>query len=647
MPQKIIVAIHGIGDQFRYETIQAVANQVCGYFGKPPAIPLGRFHSQLYTEAGTLDPQRLEDSLRQIQAQLAQLVAGAAGAPPGAPAAAAAANPAVAAVAPPAALVLSYPPDPALPADLAFTEVYWADVPRKPAKDEHTLEESKKWARTLVERIRLYYEHHFDNVKIEDCNYEVAATVIEEMIETVAVLDQLLFLAKKAGIFEFDLKKVLVDYLGDVQIVTEFKFYREKILAVFDTVMTAVHAADPAAEIYLIAHSEGTVVSFLGLLRALSATQPPAWVRQVRGFMTIGSPINKHLILWPELWKDLVPQSGALPPNQKIQWRNYYDYGDPIGFELETTRQWLKDRCWTRVFEFPDDDDHDVGFARYPFPGEAHNEYWNDPVVFGHFIQNVVRPLDRQTGALIGGPTEGQRPTSNPYWYVISPLLPYALAALLCYLAVYLLYKGVVEFLEFKRSTLQLLGNVAGLAGLLMGLTVAARIPRLTLLWRWWLVGWGFFVITAALYPVLVVPETRVALGSWLSHVASWVSGAFGAAPWPWLWEDIGVLGVAGGLALLAPRISSRSAYWGGTRMLLILGGAAISLMVVHLILESPNQKTGPMWPLLLASAAFLYLWWLSALIFDLAFVWHRYIRWSVVETRLRQLKPKPANQDR
>jgi hypothetical protein len=34
-----------------------------------------------------------------------------------------------------------------------------------------------------------------------------------------------------------------------------------------------------------------------------------------------------------------------------------------------------------------------------------------------------------------------------------------------------------------------------------------------------------------------------------------------------------------------------------------------------------------PLWPLVLSGLAFLYLWWLSALIFDLAFVWQKYIR--------------------
>ncbi|MEO5719257.1 MAG: hypothetical protein ABIR29_11915 [Chthoniobacterales bacterium] len=42
-----------------------------------------------------------------------------------------------------------------------------------------------------------------------------------------------------------------------------------------------------------------------------------------------------------------------------------------------------------------------------------------------------------------------------------------------------------------------------------------------------------------------------------------------------------------------------------------------------------------PVWPVLLSGATFLYLWWLAALIFDLGFVWQRYIRNSLANDRL------------
>jgi len=62
-------------------------------------------------------------------------------------------------------------------------------------------------------------------------------------------------------------------------------------------------------------------------------------------------------------------------------------------------------------------------------------------------------------------------------------------------------------------------------------------------------------------------------------------------------------------------------------RTLLIPGGVAVLAIVVNHLLTAPDDKHGALWPVFLATAFFLYLWWLVALVFDLVFVWHRYIR--------------------
>jgi hypothetical protein len=56
---------------------------------------------------------------------------------------------------------------------------------------------------------------------------------------------------------------------------------------------------------------------------------------------------------------------------------------------------------------------------------------------------------------------------------------------------------------------------------------------------------------------------------------------------------------------------------------------------LVNKLADVKPLLSAPIWPVFLATAAFLYLWWLSILIFDLAFTWHRYIRQSVCHTRL------------
>src|SRR5215210_715625 len=124
-------------------------------------------------------------------------------------------------------------------AGIGFTEVFWADIPQDIVEEGRTMEESKAWARTVVARARAVYKRavpKFDEnnapskgrLKVREFlepDFSLAAEVLEEIIDTVHVLENLTFLAEKAGIMKFQLDEVLQDYLGDVQIVTEFKLF--------------------------------------------------------------------------------------------------------------------------------------------------------------------------------------------------------------------------------------------------------------------------------------------------------------------------------------------------------------------------------------------------------------------------------------
>ena len=83
--KKVIVAVHGVGDQYSFATLQSVVNQFCGFYQQPAAMPLGRFHTG-----------RTAFSIH----------------PP-------------------------YPQDPF--ERLAFAEVYWAKIPRAVVDDKHKI----------------------------------------------------------------------------------------------------------------------------------------------------------------------------------------------------------------------------------------------------------------------------------------------------------------------------------------------------------------------------------------------------------------------------------------------------------------------------------------------------------------------------
>jgi len=592
----VIVAVHGIGEQFNKATIQSVAYTFCTYYDAPAAIPLGSFYSNI----GKI----------------------------------------------PGAFVFEIPPFPKQFEEIGFAEVYWAPVPRVVVKEGYTLEESKKWARTIVGRIRLRYEENKGHNLIEFTadDDKMLERVLQEMIETIGVLERLMLLAEKAGLFKFDLKQLLVDYLGDVQTVAEFSNLRGEILDRFYKVMNEItnrqQDAHPGKklEIYVVAHSEGTVVAFLALLKALSG-QPPApapvdgqtqpghqWVEHVRGLMTIGSPIDKHLILWPDLWKAVeLPEApkeqkkieaSRLSLGHKIRWRNYYDYGDPVGFKLDAARVWLKKNGWDKVFEFRDDEHekHDFGFSRYPLPGKAHVDYWQDEDVFGHFIKTVVEPLPPAAPEKIK--KYEKPPRTRPWVPVVSYALPYLLASALMLSAVYILYKAVAYCIDpwADESLWDTLKNVAKIASFLGGLTVMTRIPRLTRYWLWQVVGFGLFLL-----PTIVFGPELIQI----------IQGSFAHPPTA---PAIAIIGLA--LVLVIYGVS-RKYPASGFRPLFVIGLVVLGLAAYRV---RTADYQGPVWPVFLAGLGFLYLWWLAALLFDLSFVWHLYIRHSAGVDRLRKM---------
>src|SRR5262249_62400735 len=108
--KRVYVAIHGIGDQFQYATIQQVANRLGKHYDVAAPVPLGSFHSKSASEVGFL--------------------------------------------------FLTHPPYDRRLEDVGLAEIYWADIPRAVQDEGYTLEEAKKWATSLAGRIRLRAEQN-------------------------------------------------------------------------------------------------------------------------------------------------------------------------------------------------------------------------------------------------------------------------------------------------------------------------------------------------------------------------------------------------------------------------------------------------------------------------------------------------------
>ena len=57
---------------------------------------------------------------------------------------------------------------------------------------------------------------------------------------------------------------------------------------------------------------------------------------------------------------------------------------------------------------------------------------------------------------------------------------------------------------------------------------------------------------------------------------------------------------------------------------------------------EMPPGEDRAIWPGLLASLAFLYLWWIAAILFDLAVIWQHYVRNDAILERLEAIAKVP-----
>jgi len=164
----IIVAVHGIGQQARYSTVRSVATRLAasktlfaGGKDRPVAPqPLGYFHSEV---KGITSVSLLDDAAILATTALAST---------------------------------------------GFAEVFWADIPQQVVKEGSTLEETKAWARTVVARAQALWMHAGRPGTVTP-DFGLAAEVLDEIIETVYVLENLLFLADKVRLFKFDLRRVL------------------------------------------------------------------------------------------------------------------------------------------------------------------------------------------------------------------------------------------------------------------------------------------------------------------------------------------------------------------------------------------------------------------------------------------------------
>ncbi len=174
-----------------------------------------------------------------------------------------------------------------------------------------------------------------------------------------------------------------------------------------------------------------------------------------------------------------------------------------------------------------------------------------------------------------------------------------------------------------------------------MFVTIAARLPRLTkssvsrlptALWMLFLGSLSLLVLSDA--ATFVGRATAGALASLTDEV---VRGRV-------------AIGLIGLIVVVAGWAAPRKPGW-GRKWILAVGVVLVGIVVfsnwsdaVELAKSNGTNeataKATPVWPAVLGSLGFMYLWWLGILLFDLTFIWNKYIRQAAAIKALRRWAP-------
>lgn len=228
--------------------------------------------------------------------------------------------------------------------------------------------------------------------------------------------------------------KIFNDYLGDVQLYGEYGPCRGTGVRRFHELMAQVQAAHNLeqeerkkrgktpreARYTIVAHSLGTIMSLDALLyacadQARGRNQGPhfegylkeneqqdpldstkRWISNVDSFATLGSPIDKYLVVWWLNYEHLTEDSWFIAPKRddkehQIRHFNYSDEQDPVGGELDVASTAT---AVNRLFR----KEEDVVFTRYPIPAVAHVKYWKDLPLFKDILSRAVDNAAPGTG---------------------------------------------------------------------------------------------------------------------------------------------------------------------------------------------------------------------------------------------------------
>lgn len=308
--------------------------------------------------------------------------------------------------------------------NIRFVDLHWADIMQNDAKQ--IVQPVNIWAKGLMGRLII-------KTKLATCEGAMVPPwiikVLSNLIRIFEILQTLMGIKVKAAEY-----KIFTDFLGDVQLYGEYSITRGKAVRRFHRLIARIEEEhkvemEEKGKPYtdkptytIIAHSLGTIMSLDSLFYALvkqsiRTGQNPSetpnlpfpsyyteedtfkkgdidytnthWIERIENFVTLGSPIDKYLVMWWLNYKYLVkPDEWKTSIKTQIKHFNYCDELDPVGHSLDIVKQ---TPAYKEFFiKESKDKEIDVVFNRYTTFGAAHNEYWKDNELFKVIYKNTV-----------------------------------------------------------------------------------------------------------------------------------------------------------------------------------------------------------------------------------------------------------------
>lgn len=190
------------------------------------------------------------------------------------------------------------------------------------------------------------------------------------------------------------------------------------------------------------------------------------WIKNVDSFITLGSPIDKFLVLWWLNYSYLKSPNwgnGWNRSGERIKHFNYTDEQDPVGHELNKFRE-------THAFNSIFTKEEDRVYNRYVWPGYAHVKYWKDWELFQHIAHKAIDT----TGT---NPTPKKVQWFKKWVYIKNQIITYFLVPLVITIATTF---TVSWTLNAENWYGRFVGGLFTFAVFVLGL----RVIHLLLLWR-------------------------------------------------------------------------------------------------------------------------------------------------------------------